>query len=206
MTKVIGLLGAVGAGKSTVAGMLRDLGASVHDADAAVGQAWEDAAVRKEAAALLGADILGSGGRVDRAKVSARVFSDPAAAALKGLEAILHPRVARIRDAWMAAEKARGAKALVLDIPLLAEAGLAPRCDILLFVEAPEPVRQARLRKDRGWEPAEAERRQALQQDLASKRAQAHVVIVNDGDLETTRKQVRTFWEQHVRNQGGDHR
>ncbi len=204
MTKVIGLLGGVGAGKSTVAGLLGDLGASVHDADAAVRQAWQDPEVLREAAALLGPGILGPGGAVDRTKVSEKVFSDPQA--LKGLEAILHPRVGRIRDAWLAAEKAKAASALVLDIPLLWEAGLAPHCDVLLFVEASEDTRRARLQRNRGWEPAEAARRQAFQADLAAKRAQAHAVIRNDDDLELTRRQVREFWDRHIRNQEGDPR
>ncbi len=202
MTKVIGLLGGVGAGKSTVAGMLKGLGASVHDADAAVRRAWEDPEVLREATALLGPDILDPSGAVDRTRVAARVFSDPEA--LKRLEAFLHPKVGRIRDAWMEAERAKGVEALVLDIPLLLEAGLASRCDVLLFVEASEAVREERLCRDRSWAAGEASRRQAFQQDLADKRSRAHTVIRNDGALEDTQRQVRTFWNQHLRTQDQD--
>ena len=198
--KVIGLLGGVGAGKTTVAGMLRDLGASVHDADRAAHEALREPEARAEAVSLLGNEVLGPDGEVDRAKAARRVFDDPDA--LKGLEGILHPRVRRRMEAWMSAEREKGAPALVLDIPLLAEAGLDALCDVLLFVDAPEEVRDARGRSDRGWAPGEAARRQARQGELAAKRARAQALIPNAGDLTETRKHVQAFWNRFI-TQGG---
>ena len=194
--KVIGLLGGVGAGKSTVAGMLRELGASVFDADAAAREALEEPGTRRAATALLGVDAG------DRAAVAGRVFGNPGT--LKALEALLHPPVRRRMEAWLAAERARGAAAAVLDVPLLAEAGLDGLCDVLLFVEAPESLREARTAGARGWAAGEAARRQALQGDLAAKRAKAHAVISNAGDLAGTRDQTRVFWNRHI--QGGQDR
>lgn len=200
---VIGLLGGVGAGKTTVAGMLRELGASVHDADRAVHEALKEPEVKTEAVALLGREILGPDGEVDRALAAKRVFGHPGK--LKALEGILHPRVRRRMEAWMEAE--RGAPALVLDVPLLAEAGLDARCDLLLYVDAPADIREARSRSARAWAPGEAARREARQGALEAKRRLAQAVIVNAGDLAETRRQVSEFWNRHVRNpQGGEAR
>ena len=200
--KVIGLMGGVGAGKSTVAGMLRELGAGVHDADHAVHETWREAEVKEAAVRLLGDGILKPDGEVDRAAVAERVFPDPAK--LKALEGLLHPRVRLRMEAWLADERARGAKAAVLDVPLLMEAGLDGLCNLLLFVEAPESLRETRAAGARGWAAGETARRQALQGDLAAKRAKAHAVISNAGDLADTRRQTQVFWKQHI--QGGQDR
>ena len=203
-SKVIGLMGAVGSGKSTVAGMLRSLGASVHDADRAAHEALREPEAKAAALALLGPGILGPDGEADRKRIAERVFQDPAA--LKGLEAILHPRVRRRMEAWMAAERAQGAPALVLDIPLLAEAGLDTLCDLLLFVDTPAALRDARVQGDRGWTAEETARRQARQGALDAKRGRAHAVIENAGSLAETRVHVEAFWNQFVNgtvNQGG---
>lgn len=193
---VIGLTGGIGSGKSTVAGMLRALGASVYDADAEAHAALREPEAKAAALALLGPAVLGADGEVDRAKAAARVFSDPRA--LAGLEAILHPRVRRRLEAWLAAERAKGSPAAVLDIPLLDEAGLDDLCDQVLFVDAPEEALDARVQDARGWSPAERARRQALQGGLAAKRVKAQALIPNGGDLTETRRHVERFWTQHL--------
>lgn len=193
---VIGLMGAVGAGKSTVAEILRSMGASVHDADLAAHEALREPEACAEVTALLGPGVLGPDGNVDRAKAAQRVFGNPAA--LKGLESILHPLVRKRMEAWLEAERGRGAPAAVLDVPLLAEAGMDDRCDVLAFIDAPEAVRAERLRSGRGWAPEEAARRQALQGGLEGKRARAHAVIPNSGALDETRRHVTAFWKAHV--------
>ena len=180
---VVGLMGAIGAGKSTVAGMLRDLGAPVFDAD-------------REAH-----EVLAELGRTDRKAIAEQVFRDPGA--LKALEAEVHPRVQARMEAWL---KGRTGPAAVLDIPLLDEAGLALRCDALLFVDAPESLRAERLKASRGWAPEEARRRQALQGGIPAKRAKAHAVIENGGDLAATRRQVTEFWNRFVTPKGGSAR
>ena len=180
---VVGLMGGIGAGKSTVAGMLRDLGASVFDAD-------------REAH-----EVLAELGHTDRKAIADRVFRDPQA--LKALEARIHPRVRARMEDWL---KQQTAPAAVLDIPLLDEAGFAPLCDVLLFVDAPEGVRAERLKASRGWAPDEAARRQALQGDLAAKRAKARASVSNGGDLTETRRQVTEFWKRFVQPQGGEAR
>lgn len=200
---VIGLMGAIGAGKSTVAGLLGELGAAVHDADRAVHEAWGDPEVRREAAALLGADTLLPTGEVDRAKVAGKVFGQPEA--LAALERILHPRARARMDAFLKEARARRVPAAVLDVPLLAETGLQDRCDVLLFIDAPEHVRRARL-ASRGWPPGEAARREARQMPADAKRAKAHAVVTNGGNLDETRRQLTEFWKIHVTphaNQGG---
>jgi dephospho-CoA kinase len=197
--KVIGLMGAVGAGKSTVAGMLLELGALVHDADRAVHDTWKEPEVKEAALRLLGDGILRPDGEVDRAAVAERVFPEPAR--LKALEDLLHPRVRRRMEAWLSDARARGTKAAVLDVPLLMETGLDGLCDVLLFVEASEGLREIRTAGARGWPAGEAARRQSRQGDLAAKRAKAHAVISNAGDLAETRRQTHVFWKQRI--QGG---
>ena len=181
--KVIGLMGAIGSGKSTVAGMLCDLGGSIFDAD-------------REAH-----EVLQELGQTDRKAIAEKVFRD--SKALKELEAQVHPRVQTRMEDWL---KRQAAPAAVLDIPLLDEAGFSSRCDALLFVDAPEAVRAERLRSSRGWALDEAARRQAIQGDLSAKRAKAHAVVSNGGDLAQTRRQVTEFWNRFVNPQGGSDR
>ena len=121
--RVLGLTGTIGAGKSTVAGLLAELGAFVIDADALARDALERNDVRREIAEAFGPGTLDRGGRVDRAALAARVFDD--ADARRRLEAIVHPRVAEARSE--AERRARSAApppaVIVHDVPLLFETG-----------------------------------------------------------------------------------
>ena len=118
--KVLGLTGSVGMGKSTAARMLRRLGVPVHDADAAVHDLMNKrgAAVAEVEAAFPG---VVRDGAVDRKALGGKVFNDPAA--LRRLEAILHPMVRAETDAWLARQQRRREPLVVLDVPLLFEGG-----------------------------------------------------------------------------------
>lgn len=184
---VIGLVGGIGAGKSAVGALLAAERCLVCDSDELVRRQYEDAAVRTQLQNWWGPGILDHRGLVDRAAVAAIVFRDPAERAR--LEAFLHPRVEAERARLFASAPA-GTPALVIDAPLLLEAGLAPACDAIWFVDTPETLRRARVMGDRGWTAEEFARREAAQWSLDRKRAAAHHVLRNDGDPASLREQV----------------
>jgi dephospho-CoA kinase len=182
---VIGLVGGIAAGKSTVAGQFAARGLCLIDADRLAREAAEDPEVVREVTARLG-ERFTAGGRLDRAALAEHVFGDPDRR--RELEAILHPRIrARIVHALDQARSA-GDSALV-DAPLMFETGLSEHCDVVVFVAAPDVVRQARA-AGRGWAPDELARREQSQLPLAEKRARADHVIDNGGDLAATDRAV----------------
>ena len=199
-TKTIGLVGGVASGKSLVAKMLAELGAVVLDADR-TGHAVlaEDADVHKALAARWGDSIFASDGSVDRSAVAARVFAESKAGAAERrfLEDLLHPRIRRRlnydRDQAAAADK----PAVVLDAPLLLEAGWGPLCDIVLMVDVPREIRLQRA-KSRGWTDAEFARREAAQWPVDEKQNLADAIIRNDGSERTLRDAVKDFWRQYI--------
>jgi len=156
---VIGLVGRIGAGKSTVARMFAALGAEVIDADAVAHEVLDEPDVRAAVVARFGGEVVDPAGRVARAALASRVFGPTPdhATALADLEAIVHPpvrtRIAARLAALRAAEEVDGRRRVaVLDVPLLVQSGWDAACDRLVVVACAEPVRQARLAA-RGWSP-----------------------------------------------------
>lgn len=184
---IIGLVGGIGAGKSTVASVLRELGCLVSDSDELARASFRDPAVIRRLQERWGSGILAAEGSIDRRAVAGIVFADAAERCF--LESIVHPWIERRRAAQFAAAPP-GTPALVIDAPLLLEAGLGPQCDAVLFVDAPRPVRLARVMAARGWDDAELARREAAQWPLDRKRAASSQVIENDGDLAGLREQL----------------
>ena len=156
---VIGLVGRIGAGKSTVARMFAALGAEVIDADAVAHEVLDEPEVRAAVVDRFGGEVVDAAGRVARAALAARVFGPTPdhATALADLEAIVHPpvrtRIAARLAALRAAEEVDGRRRVaVLDVPLLVQSGWDAACDRLVLVACAEPVRRARLAA-RGWSP-----------------------------------------------------
>ncbi len=183
---VVGLTGSIGMGKSTVAAMFRRLRVPVFDADAAVHvlQAPGGAALPGIAAAFPGTV---RDGVLDRAALGARVFGDPAA--LKTLEAIVHPLVAAARTAFL--RRHRRAAVVVLDIPLLFEGGGAGLCDVVAVVSAPAAVQRARVLARPGMTPAKFADILARQTPDAVKRARADILVPTGGTKAATARVVR---------------
>ena len=198
--KTIGLVGGVASGKSLVAKMLVELGAGLLDADR-TGHAVlaEDAEVRNTLRQRWGDTIIAANGQIDRSAVAKRVFatSEAGAADRKFLEDLLHPRIRRrlnhLRDQFAA----EGKPAVVLDAPLLLEAGWGPLCDFVLMVDVPRALRLERARS-RGWTDAEFARREAAQWPADEKRRLADAVLPNAGTEAELRVAVRDFWHQNV--------
>jgi dephospho-CoA kinase len=172
--KVWGLTGGIGMGKSTAAATFRRHGVPVFDADAAVHalQAPGGAALRPIATAFPGTV---SGGVLSREALRRAVLADPAA--LKRLEAIMHPLVRAAERRFLAAARRRGVALAVLDIPLLLETGGERRVDRVLVVSAPASVQRARVRRRRGMDEARLAAIRARQMPDAEKRRRAHHVI-----------------------------
>lgn len=195
----IGLLGGVASGKSLVAEMLRELGAGTLDADRAGHQVLEEPGVKEALREHWGEDFFAADGSVDRAAVAARVFCVDAdgSANRRFLEALLHPRIrARLRQqAEQLADQ--GIQVVVLDAPLLLEAGWEADCDVLLLIDSPRPLRLARARR-RGWTEDQFIEREAAQMEVAAKRERADFIVKNDGHVEELRRQVEQFWTQSV--------
>lgn len=187
----IGLTGPIGAGKSTVAQMLRELGAKVIDADAIVHQEQSRGTVGYSAIVQqFGTKVLGEDREIDRAKLAAEVFADPAK--LQQLERIIHPRVvARVLEARsMLPEDA----VLVVEAIKLLDSPLRGTYDEIWVVLAPREVMFERLR-ERGMARPEAEARLRHQRSDEDFRSAATVVIENGADREATRTQVRAAYE-----------
>ena len=194
---VIGLTGGIASGKTTVAAMLRDLGATVIDADAAARAVVEPGTPGLNAVVeAFGPEIL-EGDRLDRWKLGAIVFEDPAAR--RRLEEITHPLI----RAWMAERQReaeeRGDVRVVLDIPLLYENGLDRGLKAVILVYAPAEIEMERLMARNSLSQEEAGRRLAAQMPIEEKKARADYVIDNSGTREQTLEQVGKVWKQITR-------
>ena len=187
----VGLTGGIASGKSTVSGILRDLGAVVIDADqlardvVAAGTAGLAAVVEE-----FGPGVLTAEGELDRRAVADIVFADDAAR--KRLEAIVHPLV--FEEITRLESEAPEGAIVVHDIPLLAESGRADSFDAVLVVDAPPEVQLERMVQDRGWSRSEAESRMAAQASPEERRAIATYVIDNSGRREELRRQVEEIY------------
>ena len=189
----VGLTGGVGAGKSTVARALADLGAVVIDADALARDVVAPGTPGLAAVvAEFGPQILAPDGTLDRSRMGELVFADPARRA--ALEAIVHPLVRR-RAAELDSAAPPGAL-VVHDVPLLAETGQAGSFDAVLVVDVPTEVQVARLVRDRGWSADEAAARIAAQATREDRLAVATYVLDNTGTPEDLRRHVAEVFVQ----------
>ena len=190
----VGLTGGLASGKSTVAAMLRDLGAAVFDADEIVrGLYAEGGAGAAAAVELFGGLVLGADGRVERARIAEIVFRDPAAR--HALEARIHPLVRAERGRRFAEAERRGAAVAVAEASQLFESGTEGDYDRILAVVAPEAERLRRW-EAKGGDADDARLRMAAQIPADAGRARADDVLVNDGTLEDLRRRVGDLYRR----------
>jgi dephospho-CoA kinase len=191
--RVIGLTGGIASGKSTVAAMLRELGAPIVDADLLARQVVEPGSpALAEIAQRFGADMLAADGTLDRKKMGERIFADPGARAT--LNAITHPRIAQASAAALADFAAAGHKVAIYEAALLVENRIHERLGGLIVVSVPDDVQIARLRARDGLDEEGARARVSAQLPLASKVAVADWVVDNGGSVEHTRAEVERIW------------
>jgi len=194
---VIGLVGRIAAGKSTVARAFRDRGAAIIDADQIAHAVLADPAVIGELADRFGAAVLDEAGQVSRPALARLVFGLTPAheAALADLEAIVHPRIRERIEAGLAAEGGTAATpggVVVLDVPLLMQGGWDRRCDRIVQVECDEAIRQRRLDR-RGWSADQrAARERAWQRNYRPPPPEKTVVVDASSDPSYTSLQVET--------------
>lgn len=198
----VALTGNIASGKSTVAALFRRWGATVIDADQLVREVQRPGTPALMAIARrFGPQVLLPDGSLDRAALRRAVLADRAAR--RDLEAIVHPAVQRLRQQREAAAAAQGATLVVHDIPLLFEALDPAAFDAVVLVDAPEPVRLARLVADRGMPEAEARALIAMQSPAADKKrwrggdpARGPLVIENDGDQARLEQRAKEVWHE----------
>jgi dephospho-CoA kinase len=192
----VGLTGGIGAGKSEVTRRFAALGATIIDADAI---AREVVAVGttglEQVIAEFGEGMLAADGSLDREQLAAVVFADDAAR--KRLNAIVHPLVgARVMELMAEVEGADPDMIVVNDVPLIVEAAIADRYDVVVVVDSPVDLQVERLTAIRGMTAEAAQARIAAQASREQRLAIADHVIANDGDLDALDAQVRAVWAE----------
>src|SRR5881296_4275760 len=191
----VGVTGNIAAGKSTVVELFKKWGATVIDADALAREAQAPgSAVLAAIAGRFGADVLAPGGSLDRAALRAKVMGDDAA--LAALNAIVHPAVQQRRLQLQRAAAERGDAIVINDIPLLFEALDPVQFHAVVLVDAPVPLRRARLRTLRGLSNEEADRMIAAQMPAERKRPRSHFVIDNDGSVAELELAARAVFKE----------
>lgn len=199
---LIGLTGNIASGKSEVARMLGERGATVIDADVLSREAVEpDTQALKDIVKRWGKDILKSDGSLDRKALRQIVFADQNE--LDALNRIVHPGVTRLRDREIARARERGDAIVVCVIPLLFERNLAEEYDAIVLVDAPRPLRLERLVATRGLDETEAMNMIAAQMPAELKRARADYCIDNDGSIEDLERDVDALWSSLQRDEAG---
>jgi dephospho-CoA kinase len=196
---LIGLTGNIASGKSEVAKMLAERGATVIDADELSREAVApDTQALNDIIKRWGKDVLNEDGSLDRAALRQIVFTDQQE--LDALNRIVHPGVTRLRDREIARARERGDQIVVCVIPLLFERNLVEEYDAIVLVDAPRPLRLERMVTTRGLEETEAMNMIAAQMPAELKRARADYCIENTGSIEDLERDVDDLWSYLQRN------
>ena len=190
---LVGLTGNIGSGKSTVAQMFSERGATIIDADVLARRAVEVGTVAYgKIVARWGTSVLAPDRHLDRAALRRVVFADHAQ--LEELNQIVHPEVERLRTRLIEQARARGDEIVVCDIPLLFERHMTDRFDRIVLVDASRAVRLERLVNDRELVETEAMDMIAAQMPAELKRARADYIIENDGTFAQLERRVQDVW------------
>ena len=191
---LVGLTGNIASGKSTVANIFRQHGATLIDADVLARRAVEPGTPGlQRVVERWGNAVLAPDGALDRAALRAIVFNDPVQ--LEELNSIVHPEVGKLRDHELAEAEARGERVVVYDVPLLFERRIADQFDIIVLVDAPRPLRLERLVRDRRLREDEAMAMIAAQMPAELKRARSDFIIDNVGTLDALEARAVEVWD-----------
>ena len=183
---ILGLTGSIGMGKSTTAKLFAEAGVPVYDADAAVHQLYEGEAVPAIEAAFPGTT---AGGKVDRARLSARVVHDPAA--IRQLEQIVHPMLGASRQRFFDEAEAAGAPVAVVDVPLLFETGGEKRVDAVVVVTTSPELQRERVLARGTMDEEKLNSILARQMPDAEKRKRADFIVDTSHGLDPVRVRIR---------------
>lgn len=192
---IIGLTGSIASGKSTVSNMLKELGYPIIDADLVARQVVEPGTeTLKKIAELFGPEVIRTDGSMDREKVGALIFSDPARR--KQLNDIIHPAIREEMLRQRSAYLAEGYETIIMDIPLLFESKLQHFVDKILVVSVTEENQLSRLIARNGLSDKDARDRISSQLPMSVKEAGADAVIYNNGTLAETARQLAEILAQ----------
>jgi len=201
---IIGILGGIGSGKSTVAAEFAKLGCKVIDADKIAHELLDEPAVKAKIVGLFGRAILDSAGKIDREKLAEVVFAD--ADKLSSLNRIIHPLVLQRADeliekyqAEVGAVREPPVQAIILDMPLLVEVGWDKRCDKLIFVDCEEKLRLNRAKKLR-FDKNQVKIRENFQISLDNKANLADNTVENNSDFSALARQVTDIFSYIMYN------
>ena len=192
----IGLTGGIASGKSTVSNILRGLGAKIIDADAV--SKWvtrPGTAAWREIVDAFGPEILNPDRTINRRKLGGKVFNDPEA--LRRLNAITHPRIIRAIKKEMARWE-RSDRVVVIDAPLLIEAGMTDLVDEVWLVSVDRETQVHRLMERDNFSQQEAESRMRAQLPLDVKKKYADRIIDNSGSFDQTKARIEELWNQLI--------
>lgn len=195
--KVIGIAGGIASGKSTIAEMLKSLGADIIDADKICHQLINTKAIAHEITERWGNHIQDSHSKIKRHVLAEIVFSDREE--VSALNSIIHPKaIKQIQSRIAKLQVDAATKAIVLDAALLVESNLIDICNIMLFVDTKKNRCKARVQSSRKWPLDEITKREKFQGLLTQKKDIADVIINNNHSKEDTLNQVKDFWCQFI--------
>jgi len=191
---ILGLTGSIGMGKSTTAKLFAEAGVPVYDADATVHMLYEGQAAPAIEAAFPGATV---DGKVDRNRLSARVVHDPAA--IKLLEAIVHPMLGASRQKFLHDAEQSGAPVVVVDVPLLFETGGEHRVDAVVVVTTTPEIQRQRILERPNMTEEKLDAILARQMPDAEKRKRANFVVDTSHGLDPVRARIRDILDEAVK-------
>ncbi len=187
--KIIGILGGIGSGKSTVAQLFADRGCALFDADRSAKKMLADEDIKERIRESFGGNVFNDKGLIDNQKLAEFAFSTPENIAV--LNNIIHPGVLAEAETFIQSCKSElNVSFIVLDVPLLLETGWEKHCDFLVFVECDEDKRLERSAKKRGLKKNNVKKREKFQISLDKKAQIADYTISNNSDLSALAEQV----------------
>ena len=192
---LIGIVGSIAGGKSTVAKRLEELGATWLNADLVAREVLELPHIQAKLIEHFGDSITNKDGLIDRALLADQVFGDDEASKqrLTYLESVIHPQTRLELTKSLQIAEQKETQCVILDVPLLFESGWDLSCDVVWCVDAPREIRANRV-QSRGWDRDELIKREANQMGIDEKAERSTTVIQNDGSLEELRETVNRLW------------
>ena len=196
---IIGILGGIGSGKSSVVRQVTEFHLHVIDADRIGHELLSDTEVLRQLRQAFDPSIFDSEGHVIRPNLAACVFGESAEqqAGLRRLNAVLHPAIQQ-ETLSQIEQVSQDADAIIIDAALLLEAGWSAPCDVLIYIDTPESRRIERVRENRNWSAEELRSRELTQLPLDKKRAQANHVVDNSGTIESAAQQMTEILRQLI--------
>jgi len=195
---IIGILGGISSGKSTVAAEFAKLGCKVIDADKIAHELLDSKSVKEEIVGLFGEAVLDSSGKIEHKKLAGVVFAS--GDKLASLNRVIHPLVlARAEELMEQYNQQNQVKAIVLDMPLLVEVGWAKRCDRLIFVDCEQKIRAERVKK-KDFGKNQIKIREKFQISLDNKTNVADNIVENNSDFSALVRQIADIFSDIMNN------